>query len=527
MQNKATDALTQAAAVSRGGGPATRLAYTEFLTAHHALDKQGCAEWWAQRALEEEEQQLQALSRALPRGGRVAPQLLDTFIPVTPGPIATIFQHLVTALDAPRGLAEALRLRGSARGALAITDPHSVHAFALRRLDQRMEDVLRLWFSPGFLRVEERASTLLPDVPAAAGAAGAAVAGAGAGNACPLDSMEPSSVDYQRCYVLSHPQMECGGAGPPLFVAHASLLQDLPASLAEATRPPPMGRPPRTACLWALEVPPGEEAVHGLGLGQMLRREASQRLRSELAVTSDVPPDVPAQGPAVGALVPLRGFAAWLRAQGASSRGGLQPELAEALRRAVQGPSGVRADEREVSFVDEDGDSILFRLVALSEGHAGAVLEASAGGAPPCRVSRLRAADSGRALRFVMEPGAEALQVNAPQDVVARGDIARASQLAHAAGLLPAELHDHVLHLAYEYITRRAADGKSAADADVHFHLMGGASLHALHWRADESAKGLSESLGVMASFLYGGEDKEAERMVAYSMRGLDAADVA
>jgi len=220
----------------------------------------------------------------------------------------------------------------------------------------------------------------------------------------------------------------------------------------------------------------------------------------------------------VSALLPLSGFRHWICASRAWEGRGLDPQLAEALRGAISAAEAVPA-AREVEFVDSDGDPIRF---CLASGGPGACLEVAIGGQPARRVSRLRLAAAGRALRFVAEPGGEALQVGAPSEVVARGDLVRVARLAGAPGLVP-ELREPVLRLAYEYLTRRELGGRHAADRAVDFHLSGGARLHALHWQADESTSGLAESLGVMASFVYSGGSDEAARAAAYALDGLDA----
>ena len=42
-----------------------------------------------------------------------------------------------------------------------------------------------------------------------------------------------------------------------------------------------------------------------------------------------------------------------------------------------------------------------------------------------------------------------------------------------------------------------------ALDPVARFHLGNGASLHAIHWAADLSDKGLQQSIGLMVNYLY------------------------
>ena len=42
-----------------------------------------------------------------------------------------------------------------------------------------------------------------------------------------------------------------------------------------------------------------------------------------------------------------------------------------------------------------------------------------------------------------------------------------------------------------------------AADPVARFHLGNGASLHAIHWAADLSERGLKQSAGIMVNYLY------------------------
>merc|ERR1740123_1536887 len=136
-------------------------------------------------------------------------------------------------------------------------------------------------------------------------------------------------------------------------------------------------------------------------------REVVLRLREELVGMTAAEEASTAVAAPVVVLVPLRGLAGWARSHRAWETPGLQPEHAEALRRASHGASSVQGNKgAEVRFTDEDGDSICFRLDAV-QGSSIAALEVSVADGPGRRVSRLRVAPSGQFVRFVMEPGAE------------------------------------------------------------------------------------------------------------------------
>lgn len=504
-----TEALERAATASRLGGPAAAAACRSFIVAHDEIGAAGQAQWWAAQALAEEEAQLQALSRALPRGGRVAPQLLDAILPAEPATSEATMRRLVAALGSAEGLATALHMRGAARAAAVEVGPQTLAGFALERLDRRLQDVLGLWFQPGFMRVQRVGPSSSPQVLEAA----AVVAYSAAQELAPR-LLGQSPQRNHRCFALSHAHMD--PEGWPLLVAHASLLPALPGSLMEAVLPD-VSQKPQAACLWALGVPPQTEelALQGLGLDQVLRRGACEQLRAELVSEGG-------DSGSIAALVPLQGFTTWIRAVRAWEHLGLKPAQAEALRRAAQGAEGLRG-EGAVSFVDVEGDTVHFRL-RQAEGSAACFLEAEFGGGAPRRVLKLVLASEGKAVRFLVEPGPEALQVNATDEVAGRGDLLRAQHLAEAAGLLPAEFREPVLRLAYDFITRRSSNGHWSAEPLSHFHMLGGAALHALHWRADESVAGLADSLGVMSSFVYRGPEAECEAAAAYESDGLNAA---
>lgn len=502
-QDAASAALERCTRAPDADARAVASACRELLQAHTAFGAEGRHEWWASRALAEEAEQLQVLSRALPRGGRVGPQMLDALRPVEPEASEAAVRRLVAVLGADEGLRGALQLRAGLRAALA-AGSHGSEAFALERLDGRLRDLLGLWLSPAWLRVDPVGAAAAPEVAAAAAAVAAA--------ASPHAAAAPHAM--QRCFALRHGLMSPDG--PPLLVAHASLLDEMPSTLRAASAPSDSASP-RAACLWALGPPPGEvaQALRGLGLGQVLRRGASDLLRAELGGPEAV----------VGALAPLRGFSDFLvggRGNWGNERLGLSQPQAEALQRAAEGHRGYRGPE-EVRFVDVDGDDVRFRLRA-AEGGDGAALEVEIAGGPPRRVLKLAPVEEGRALRLLLEPGPEAFQIQATDEVAGRGDLESVRRMADAAGLLLGDMQEPVLRLAYDFITRRGAGGKHSAEPITNFHLRGGGALNALHWDADDSVGGLADHLGIMVSFIYKGHEVETEAALAYAQDGLNAA---
>ena len=59
-----------------------------------------------------------------------------------------------------------------------------------------------------------------------------------------------------------------------------------------------------------------------------------------------------------------------------------------------------------------------------------------------------------------------------------------------------------VLALCANYLVKERS-GDLALDPVARFHLGNGASLHAIHWAADLSDKGLQQSIGLMVNYLY------------------------
>ena len=60
-----------------------------------------------------------------------------------------------------------------------------------------------------------------------------------------------------------------------------------------------------------------------------------------------------------------------------------------------------------------------------------------------------------------------------------------------------------VLALCAQYLVKQRGRSNHAADPVARFHLGNGASLHAIHWAADLSEKGLHQSAGLMVNYLY------------------------
>lgn len=466
---------------------AAETACREFLAAHKALDDRLRDRFWVQQAQVEEERQLEELSRALPRG-RIAPQLLDTFLPAEVGISETVFRRLIGALGAEEGLREAVLVREAVLSAMSAAGIHSPAGFALQRLDRRLQDLLSLFFDPGILRVERITQQSAPEVTAAADFAARVVL-----PGCP--SLLEGASSHRRCFALRHPF-----SSAPLLLAHASLLPAAPGTLAEAVgRPAASAAAPEVACLWFLG-PPGSglwslQGLRGLGLEQQLRQRSLEALRAELRGE-------------VLALVPLSGLRSWLLAGRPWENRGLSESQEAALKRAATGSSA----RTELRFVDADSDDVWFQKTP--EG-----LLVSMSGAAAKRVLRLRVV--GRDVRFLLE-GGEALQVSVSEEVAASVDLAQISEMAEASGILPAEARDTVLELAREYLIS-GKGGQGCLEPAVDFQLRSGAALRAFHWRADES-RGLSDCLGVVVSLLCKSPEEEEVNAESYARFGTEAA---
>lgn len=81
-----------------------------------------------------------------------------------------------------------------------------------------------------------------------------------------------------------------------------------------------------------------------------------------------------------------------------------------------------------------------------------------------------------------------------------------------------ATLKTPLMQLAAHYLLE-AKRGKRALDPVAHFHLSNGARLERINWLADTSAKGMRESAGMMANYLYR-LDQIDDNQVAYMLDG-------
>lgn len=63
-------------------------------------------------------------------------------------------------------------------------------------------------------------------------------------------------------------------------------------------------------------------------------------------------------------------------------------------------------------------------------------------------------------------------------------------------------LWESLVRLCAQYLSS-TRDNNLAIDPVARFHLGNGASLHAIHWAADLSEKGLNQSVGIMVNYLY------------------------
>jgi malonyl-CoA decarboxylase len=79
-----------------------------------------------------------------------------------------------------------------------------------------------------------------------------------------------------------------------------------------------------------------------------------------------------------------------------------------------------------------------------------------------------------------------------------------------------------LMRLAAFYLVRERTAKGGALDAVAHFHLSNGARLHRVNWAGDITEKGLEQSAGIMANYLY--DDRHIERNhEAYRSRGTVA----
>lgn len=472
---------------------------------HDKLAARDRAHWWAQQALREQQSQMEILGRALPRaGGRVAPQLLDSLMPTEVSTTEAAMRNVIACLGLEEGLSGVLRFRGFVREAAVVVGPRTSAGFALERMDRRLQDLLSLWLSHGIVKVDvlqkEQSLEAWEDAEAVAQAENSLLAG-----------MHSTCSLHHRCFVLKHPMIrEDSVAGNRfLFCAHAAMLPSRPKTLNDIVIAPSLSDA-RVACFWSLGSPFPGECFRGLGLGRELFSYASQIIRKEIAaLQSESSQAAPAE---VCALLPLVGFTNWLRRiRDWDPLRGQTPAFVQTLQRALD---TTRTENREVQFVDADGDSLHFRCTPATG------LEVAIGGQSFQPVIRLRVAESEGVVIFLTggDQG-QALQVEAPAEAVSRGDLKAVEEMAEASGILPIYMRDPLLQLANDFYLRRIGSGKRVADPAAHFHLSSGASFGGLLWRADESVSGRAESLGIMATFVYDGVH-EAEQAAAYTERG-------
>ena len=82
-------------------------------------------------------------------------------------------------------------------------------------------------------------------------------------------------------------------------------------------------------------------------------------------------------------------------------------------------------------------------------------------------------------------------------------DIARIASDPDAAGERLAPLKEPLTQLCATYLLHRGDNIEPAQDPVARFHLNNGAKLERINWLADNSKKGLRESLGMMVNYLY------------------------
>lgn len=470
----------------------------EFIDLHDKLGAKGRAQWWAQQALREQQSQMDVLGGALPRaGGRVAPQLLDFLTPTEISSTESAMRNVIACIGVQEGLSGVLGIRSAVREAAVAIGPRTPAGFALERMDRRLQDLLSIWLSPGMLRV----TTLREDSPPELREAAKLIAE----SAHPILAGKWSAgLPHHRCFMLHHPMMKGNVDSQKqfLFSAHAAILPSMPKSLNDIVNQPPSldGSHARVACFWSLGTAFPGECFRGLGLGRELFYKASQLVRKEIGT------------PEVCALVPLLGFTKWLRERRAwETFREDQPGLADMLKRALENS---HIENKEVQFVDADGDSLHFRFSRASG------LEVAVGGQSFQPVIRLRVAETDGIVMFLTggDQG-QALQVEAPQEAVSRGDLKAVEEMAEASGIFPMHMRDSLLRLGEQYLLRKFGNGKRMMDPVAHFHFSSGASFGELLWRADESLSGRAESFGIMATFVYD-DVHEAEQAAAYTERG-------
>ena len=91
----------------------------------------------------------------------------------------------------------------------------------------------------------------------------------------------------------------------------------------------------------------------------------------------------------------------------------------------------------------------------------------------------------------------------AKQDNPAELDVQELRSLAKVEGADTTDSRwESTIALCAQYLVTKSANGL-AMDPVARFHLGNGASLHAIHWAADLSDKGIEQSIGLMVNYLY------------------------
>ena len=91
----------------------------------------------------------------------------------------------------------------------------------------------------------------------------------------------------------------------------------------------------------------------------------------------------------------------------------------------------------------------------------------------------------------------------AKQDNPAELDVQELRSLAKVEGADTTDSRwESTIALCAQYLVTKSANGL-AMDPVARFHLGNGASLHAIHWAADLSDKGVEQSIGLMVNYLY------------------------
>ena len=91
----------------------------------------------------------------------------------------------------------------------------------------------------------------------------------------------------------------------------------------------------------------------------------------------------------------------------------------------------------------------------------------------------------------------------AKQDNPAELDVQELRSLAKVEGTDTTDSRwESTIALCAQYLVTKSANGL-AMDPVARFHLGNGASLHAIHWAADLSDKGVEQSIGLMVNYLY------------------------